>query len=89
MTLLFRVPLHPYSPVQVPGTQGLLLETSETQKGQTHPGSQASCQREAKDSALLSSRDGHLLEPTLWPKGHEIPHSPGSGKVGISLGSGI
>ena len=24
---------------------------------QTHPGSQASCRREAKDSALLSSRD--------------------------------
>ena len=35
---------------------------------QTHPGSQASCRREAKDSALLSSCDGHLLEPTLWPK---------------------
>ena len=30
---------------------------------------QASCRREAKDSALLSSRDGHLLEPTWWPKG--------------------
>ena len=28
-------------------------------------------QREAKDSALLSSRDGHLLEPTLWPKGSQ------------------
>ena len=27
--------------------------------------------REAKDSALLSSRDGHLLEPTLWPKGSQ------------------
>ena len=38
---------------------------------QTHPGSQASCRREAKDSALLSSRDGHLLEPTLWPKGSQ------------------
>ena len=38
---------------------------------QTHPGSQASCQREAKDSALLSSRVGHLLEPTLWPKGSQ------------------
>ena len=33
------------------------------------PGSQASSRGEAKDSALLSSRDGHLLEPTLWPKG--------------------
>ena len=38
---------------------------------QTHPGSQASCRRGAKDSALLSSRDGHLLEPTLWPKGSQ------------------
>ena len=38
---------------------------------QTHPGSQASCRREAKDSALLSSHDGHLLEPTLWPKGNQ------------------
>ena len=38
---------------------------------QTHPGSQASCRREAKDSALLLSRDGHLLEPTLWPKGSQ------------------
>ena len=38
---------------------------------QTHPGSQASCRREAKDSALLSSCDGHLLEPTLWPKGSQ------------------
>ena len=32
----------------------------------THPGSQASSRGEAKDTALLSSRDGHLLEPTLW-----------------------
>ena len=37
----------------------------------SHPGSQASCRREAKDSALLSNRDGHLLEPTLWPKGSQ------------------
>ena len=35
------------------------------------PGNQASCRREAKDSALLSSRDEHLLEPTLWPKGSQ------------------
>ena len=26
---------------------------------------------EAKDSALLSSRDGYLLEPTKWPKGSQ------------------
>ena len=35
---------------------------------QTHPGSQASSLVEAKNSALLSSRDGYLLEPTEWPK---------------------
>ena len=38
---------------------------------QTHPGSQASCRREAKDSALLSSRDTGLLEPTEWLKGSQ------------------
>ena len=36
---------------------------------QTHPGTQASSRVEAKNSALLSSRDGYLLEPTEWPKG--------------------
>ena len=35
------------------------------------PGSQASSRGEAKDSALLSSRDAGLLEPTLWPKGSQ------------------
>ena len=35
---------------------------------QTHPGNQASSRGEAKDSALLSSCDGYLLEPTEWPK---------------------
>ena len=38
---------------------------------QTHPGSQASSREEAKDSALLSSRDAYLLEPTEWPKGSQ------------------
>ena len=32
------------------------------------PGSQASSRGEAKDSALLSSRDGYILELTVWPK---------------------
>ena len=32
---------------------------------QTQPGSQASSRGEAKDSALLSSRYGYLLEPTV------------------------
>ena len=34
----------------------------------THPGSQASSRGEAKDTALLSSRDGYILELTVWPK---------------------
>ena len=34
-----------------------------------HPGSQSLSRGEAKDSALLSSCDGYLLEPTEWPKG--------------------
>ena len=34
----------------------------------THPGSQASSRGEAKDTALLSSRDGCILELTVWPK---------------------
>ena len=38
---------------------------------QTHPGSQASSRVEAKNSALVSSRDGYLLEPTEWPKGSQ------------------
>ena len=38
---------------------------------QTHPGNQASSGGEAKESALLSSCDGYLLEPTEWPKGSQ------------------
>ena len=33
-----------------------------------HLGSQASSRVEAKNSALLSSCDGYLLEPIEWPK---------------------
>ena len=36
---------------------------------QTHLLSQALSRGEAKDTILLSSRDGYLLEPTKWPKG--------------------
>ena len=36
---------------------------------QTHPGNQASSRGEAKNSAVLLSRDGYLLEPTVCPKG--------------------
>ena len=38
---------------------------------QTHLVSQALSRGEAKDSILLSSRDGYLLEPTKWPKGSQ------------------
>ena len=38
----------------------------------SHPESQASSRGEAKDSALLLSRDGYLLEPTEWPKGSSL-----------------
>ena len=38
---------------------------------QSHTWSQVSSRGEAKDSALLSSRDGYILEPTEWPKGSE------------------
>ena len=34
----------------------------------THPGNQASSRGEAKDTALLSSCDGYILELTVWPK---------------------
>ena len=36
-----------------------------------HPESQAQSQVEAKNSALLSSCDGYLLEPIEWPKGSQ------------------
>ena len=42
---------------------------------QTHSGSQTSSRGEAKDSSLLSSRDGYLLEPTEWPKGSQASSS--------------
>ena len=38
---------------------------------QTHLVSQALSRGVAKDSILLSSRDGYLLEPTKWPKGSQ------------------
>ena len=38
---------------------------------QTHPGNQASSRGEAKNSAVLLSRDGYLLEPTVCPKGSQ------------------
>ena len=44
-----------------------LLEPPERPQG--HLVSQALSRGEAKDSILLSSRDGYLLEPTKWPKG--------------------
>ena len=38
---------------------------------QTHLVSQALSRGEAKDSIVLLSRDGYLLEPTKWPKGSQ------------------
>ena len=40
------------------------------------PGSQASSRGVAKDSILLSSRDGYLLEPTKWPKVSQASCAP-------------
>ena len=42
---------------------------------QTPLGCQASFRREGKDSALLSSRDADLLEPTEWPQGNPASSS--------------
>ena len=42
---------------------------------QTPPGSQDSYRGEAKDSALLLSRDADLLEPTEWLKGSQASSS--------------
>ena len=39
------------------------------------PGSQASPRGQAKDAALLSSRDADLLEPTEWPQGSQASSS--------------
>ena len=46
-------------------------DTDPTVAFQTDPWSQASSRGGEKDSALLSSRDGYLLEPTEWPKGSQ------------------
>ena len=40
-----------------------------------HPGSQSLSRGEAKDSTLLSSCDGYLLEPTEWPQGSQASSS--------------
>ena len=40
---------------------------------QTHPGSHASSRVEAKNSAVLSSRNGYLLEPLSGLKGVKPP----------------
>ena len=42
---------------------------------QTPPGSQASSRGEAKDSVLLPSLDGDLLEPPEWPQGSQASSS--------------
>ena len=48
---------------------------------QAPPGSQASSRREAKDSALLSSRDAGLLEPPERPLFDPMDYSPPGSSV--------
>ena len=47
------------------GSQGCILDS---------PGESGLVLRGKKDSALLSSRDGYLLEPTAWRKGSEASY---------------
>ena len=52
----------------------MLLSSGDRDLGvefQTHPGCQASSRMEAKSSALVSSHDWYLLEPTEGPKGSQ------------------
>ena len=53
---------------------------------QIHPGSQASSLVEAKNSALLSSRDRYLLKPPEWPKGSQASFGVGQRTRDCSLG---
>ena len=55
---------------------------------QTPPGSQASPRGQAKDAALLSSRDADLLEPTEWPQGSQAFSSVWREDSGLCSGSG-
>ena len=55
---------------------------------QTHLGIQASSQVEAKNSALLSSRDRYLLEPTDWLKGRQASCGVGERTRDCSLDHG-
>ena len=52
---------------------------------QAPPGSQASSRGEAKDSALLSSRDAGLLEPPERPQGSPASFSVWREDPGLSL----
>ena len=51
------------------------------------PGSQASSRGEAKDSALLSSRDAGLLEPPDWPQGSPASSSVSQRELWVALES--
>ena len=51
-----------------------------------HPGSQASSRVEAKNSALLSSCDGYLLERIEWHKGSQASCGVLGGTQDCSLG---
>ena len=48
-----------------------------------HLGSQASSRVEAKNSALLWSCDGYLLEPFEWPKGSQASYGVLRGNSGL------
>ena len=54
----------------------------------TPQGSQASSRGQAKDAALLSSRDADLLESTEWPQGSQASSSVWREDSGLRSGSG-
>ena len=53
---------------------------------QTHPGDRHSSRVEAKNPALLSNRDGYLLELTGWTQGSQVPEAFGERSRDWSLG---
>ena len=57
------------------------LQGSRREEGDAAPGpetEEGARRGEAKDSALLSSRDAGLLEPPERPQGQKSPDTPGS-----------
>ena len=58
------------APSRLLGPLGTPLGLSQWKRASS-TGNQASSRGEAKDTALLSSRDGYILELTVWPKGSQ------------------